>query len=176
MTSPIIQPCSVFQSTLPHGSDRLSTDYLCWRFKFQSTLPHGSDMLSIKELSVDGEISIHAPSRERPHVGLRFICATSDFNPRSLTGATASIGAPHAMPPNFNPRSLTGATVPRAHSGTIPGHFNPRSLTGATCRSATCRRGAQFQSTLPHGSDCNTSTYGGKLTEFQSTLPHGSDL
>ena len=32
-----------FQSTLPRGSDRLSTDCLCWRFNFQSTLPRGSD-------------------------------------------------------------------------------------------------------------------------------------
>ena len=65
LTRPIIQPCSVFQSTLPRGSDRLLFDH------FQAMCG----------------ISIHAPSRERhsrQHLRLPF----SDFNPRSLAGAT----------------------------------------------------------------------------------------
>ena len=54
---------------------------------FQSTLPHGSDPIS---------------SLSR--------ATSSNFNPRSLTGATTK---PHFAPLYgyyFNPRSLTGAT------------------------------------------------------------------
>ena len=56
---------SVFQSTLPHGSDALPNLLLSRALKFQSTLPHGSD------------------PQKGPAVDLPL-----DFNPRSLTGAT----------------------------------------------------------------------------------------
>ena len=64
LIKPIIQPCSVFQSTLPHGSD----------FK-QQTLRHKEPNFNPRSLTgatarcwqaeADTEISIHAPSRER---------------------------------------------------------------------------------------------------------------
>ena len=60
--------CSLFQSTLPHGSDTIRPKSLQqWR-AFQSTLPHGSDKRLIKN----------------------WRCSRY-FNPRSLTGATESL-------------------------------------------------------------------------------------
>ena len=54
-----------FQSTLPHGSDKLLASNIIKRIIFQSTLPHGSDS---KSILIIGNIL--------------------NFNPRSLTGAT----------------------------------------------------------------------------------------
>ena len=97
----------LFQSTLPRGSDPTAkADKLaCGDFNprslagattggsfiptlnlFQSTLPRGSDVLN-KEIYAQGNISIHAPSRER--LRLHCIkCTAFNFNPRSLAGAT----------------------------------------------------------------------------------------
>ena len=76
---------------------------------FQSTLPHGSD-----RDHVDDEdkltISIHAPSRERPEATKKRGFNMANFNPRSLTGATADYNSPTQRAMDFNPRSLTGAT------------------------------------------------------------------
>ena len=58
----------IFQSTLPHGSDTCANSSAGRGHKFQSTLPHGSDFLLWRAIG-------------RP----------SNFNPRSLTGATVSI-------------------------------------------------------------------------------------
>ena len=100
-----------FQSTLPHGSDKIFIAFisdlyyfnprsltgatfidksLTYKSIFQSTLPHGSDRALVIVLTVRQGISIHAPSRER----LIIIGAGEghfDFNPRSLTGATTMI-------------------------------------------------------------------------------------
>ena len=57
-------------------------------------------------------ISIHAPSRERP----------------------TTLGSVLPRASNFNPRSLAGATPVRQSIGDIIRHFNPRSLAGATYR------------------------------------------
>ena len=77
--------------------------------KFQSTLPRGSDLLQAKLMLLE-DISIHAPSRERPE----------PFRAYNLI-YNISIHAPsrerRAMHINlkyriyFNPRSLAGATV-----------------------------------------------------------------
>ena len=97
---------------------------------FQSTLPRGSDIIT--QLS-------------------SFF--TSDFNPRSLAGATHVRRLHGAYDSNFNPRSLAGATEifqvtalftsisihapsrERHHAGSsvrLKKYFNPRSLAGAT--------------------------------------------
>ena len=55
----------IFQSTLPHGSDRWYSILNISHLLFQSTLPHGSDLGMSARLST-----------------------TPNFNPRSLTGAT----------------------------------------------------------------------------------------
>ena len=54
----------IFQSTLPHGSDRWYSILNISHLLFQSTLPHGSDAGHGVTLYYSG-ISIHAPSRER---------------------------------------------------------------------------------------------------------------
>ena len=77
--------------------------------QFQSTLPYGSD-------------------RSLPSMLIRF----SDFNPRSLTGATGRSLANISISRYFNPRSLTGATECFRPIIIGVGDFNPRSLTGAT--------------------------------------------
>ena len=99
--------------------------------EFQSTLPRGSDAIKRAGGNADAEISIHAPSRERPNSPAQ-LDRLINFNPRSLAGATIkqlylssrveiSIHAPSRERPcsffiisskniNFNPRSLAGAT------------------------------------------------------------------
>ena len=78
---------TIFQSTLPHGSDSSLMTRSVLLIPFQSTLPHGSDSCGVlREHSVI--ISIHAPSRERPTLTFMTLRPTSHFNPRSLTGAT----------------------------------------------------------------------------------------
>ena len=167
---------------------------------FQSTLPHGSDSDFLYAFLRIIRISIHAPSRERQRrLSRRF--PRTNFNPRSLTGATQYriIKADHD---NFNPRSLTGATYLRYDKDTDrlisihapsrerpaskppttpfaiisihapsrerprriatdcrPSNFNPRSLTGATVHSLHVVCSQTFQSTLPHGSDRDQSQH-----------------
>ena len=120
---------SLFQSTLPHGSDfaflgeqavlnisihapsrerLLVSTFLLNSSIFQSTLPHGSDLVFDHFQAMCG-ISIHAPSRERPLVVFHII-AKLYFNPRSLTGATQQLCQSVDYQRYFNPRSLTGAT------------------------------------------------------------------
>ena len=143
---------SLFQSTLPHGSDGTEPPSRISTCTFQSTLPHGSDKPAYRHGS-----------------GNRY------FDPRSLTGATlrnrqcagrrkfqstlphGSDGRLQSQPcfrSHFNPRSLTGATTSGAVGSFAASYFNPRSLTGATTvffsPSVTA---AVFQSTLPYGSD-----------------------
>ena len=78
----------VFQSTLPHGSDRFPPCSTWSRFPFQSTLPHGSDSIRLPIYLLRTIISIHAPSRERRSFFGSIVKRSAYFNPRSLTGAT----------------------------------------------------------------------------------------
>ena len=95
MINGLICAVSKFQSTLPRGSDWISTGRLLLISAFQSTLPRGSDdkandwaircvHISIHApsrerrrvhgvMSSKGTISIHAPSRERPAIAVRTI-------------------------------------------------------------------------------------------------------
>ena len=120
------------------------------------------------------------------------------FNPRSLTGATASTAMltsykvisihapsrerpcpcyrPYGQTRYFNPRSLTGATVSYGHlqyllfiSIHAPSRERRPSLNGLAVEHA-------FQSTLPHGSDQGMHLSQELEKLFQSTLPHGSDM
>ena len=98
----------IFQSTLPRGSDQtvavyspdvgyfnprslagatLRCPYFLYKVcRFQSTLPRGSDKEAFIN-AIAGQISIHAPSRERQTL-LTHSNSLSYFNPRSLAGAT----------------------------------------------------------------------------------------
>ena len=97
---------------------------------FQSTLPHGSDLsnfVSYRDLS--------------------------DFNPRSLAGATYE--AP-ACPFDTDISIHAPSRERLCQSFFIVGfsYFNPRSLTGATSiMNLPKLKSKLFQSTLPHGSD-----------------------
>ena len=119
--------------------------------QFQSTLPRGSD----NNLLINSSIS-------------------TNFNPRSLAGATAnahdaasdpliSIHAPsrerqvscQQTPEQY----LFQSTLPRGSDHQFCKllircrHFNPRSLAGATAARGGVYRLLEFQSTLPRGSD-----------------------
>ena len=96
---------------------------------FQSTLPRGSDPADTIRADM-GRISIHAPSRERLRVR-HILSFDSNFNPRSLAGATA------AQSP------LTQAAI---FQSTLP-----RGSDILYCSSTN--RLSKFQSTLPRGSD-----------------------
>ena len=150
-------PITVFQSTLPRGSDLHQNRYCQKSIQFQSTLPRGSDN---KRLAA------------RPTV-------FQDFNPRSLAGATTATGInfiislfQSTLPRgsdsateeksysrflDFNPRSLAGATCSsRQQLSGILRDFNPRSLAGATTKHLNKINDLLFQSTLPRGSDSSS--------------------
>ena len=142
----------LFQSTLPHGSDFHNDIITKAKIIFQSTLPHGSDVL-IQFLRGDINISIHAPSRERPCRAFAIIF-TGTFQSTLPHGSDFLHVDQIILHSHFNPRSLTGATIflesevsvmlisIHAPSRERPlgtaerfankGYFNPRSLTGAT--------------------------------------------
>ena len=147
---------SVFQSTLPHGSDFLSLALLLSTEPFQSTLPHGSDIFKLGFVTINGAISIHAPSRERRQ-GIDHKAQQQQFQSTLPHGSDLCnrIDIHHATM-NFNPRSLTGATrcyiaytdIFKAISIHAPSRERPRLMIGLY---AACI----FQSTLPHGSDAH---------------------
>ena len=163
--------------------------------RFQSTLPRGSDAKN-DATNENLIISIHAPSRERLSASSSAF-GLSNFNPRSLAGATLARVTAFRPARNFNPRSLAGATERNAAKDPgmaisihAPSRERPFSL--AKLHTATI-----FQSTLPRGSD--TITSGARCpahnisihapsrerlllailcrvkSKFQSTLPRGSD-
>ena len=125
-----ISNISTFQSSLPHGSDSLPLKVFVLSHKFQSSLPHGSDF----SIQIFSSISFN-------------------FNPRSLTGATARSGS---------------ATRKRMISILAPSRERPLMLKHG--QAATL-----FQSSLPHGSDKRANLFSTVYTPFQSSLPHGSD-
>ena len=98
------------------------------------------------------QISIHAPSRERPlscGSGVRF----NYFNPRSLAGATRHRGCYCSYSRYFNPRSLAGATrlsISALKYKRISIHAPSRERRALKLIFVFL---AQFQSTLPRGSD-----------------------
>ena len=117
-------------------------------------------------------ISIHAPLRERQQPQM-FPTQMSDFNPRSLTGATTTLVV-KTRSSGFQSTLPYGSEHPASHfvntfriSIHAPlrertfaqiiisreGNFNPRSLTGATVSDEILRTSLGFQSTLPYGSE-----------------------
>ena len=97
-------------------------------------------------------ISIHAPSRERPP----------------------------AIEPKTSPRiiSIHAPSRERHRRSDLkskPKNFNPRSLAGATSLHIFVTIADEFQSTLPRGSDRQLLISNTDFVLFQSTLPRGSD-
>ena len=143
---------SLFQSTLPRGSDILLIIIRVREGQFQSTLPRGSD----EQWRMD-------------------VFATTDFNPRSLAGAT------HLKRKREAYRRISIHAPSRERLRPLPRrrwrqYFNPRSLAGATTCVALSAHAAGFQSTLPRGSDLRPICFIFAWSIFQSTLPRGSDL
>ena len=143
-----------FQSTLPRGSDHEKRGAEPIPVSFQSTLPRGSDLRlhyaisvqrrdfnprslagatpSVKGREQAGEISIHAPSRERQQVIARRQRAYRHFNPRSLAGATRSPGGGRRWRIiSIHAPSRERRSIP-VNNGRTAINFNPRSLAGAT--------------------------------------------
>ena len=141
-------------------------------FGFQSTLPRGSDICT-RHTSLDNQISIHAPSRER-HGCICYHRQDLYFNPRSLAGATRleydddldeliSIHAP----------SRERLTSPL--SWTPKHNFNPRSLAGATLQACVGRLDAKISIHAPSRERRQGEQKQASINQFQSTLPRGSD-
>ena len=119
-----------FQSTLPRGSDFTGQITIRNKINFNPRSLAGATYRQ-QQLQQQIRISIHAPSRERPHVLSSKSPRYINFNPRSLAGATHNSIFASLLFKNFNPRSLAGAT---AKVGQYISNldFNPRSLAGAT--------------------------------------------
>ena len=101
----------------------------CW-YRFQSTLPYGSDSEDIL-MARYNEISIHAPLRER-QLKPKLLCRWLIFQSTLPYGSDAIHLVKQSKNTNFNPRSLTGATIRCCRQVAWMQDFNPRSLTGAT--------------------------------------------
>ena len=141
-----------FQSTLPHGSDLLlwvpvyphcnfnprsltGATFIQQRIidslvLFQSTLPHGSDTSILFGISPLQIISIHAPSRERPLPGLRFLRA-------SAFQSTLPHGSDRRGESDMHGERISIHAPSRERHHRVSIHL----------------RTIGFQSTLPHGSD-----------------------
>ena len=98
---------------------------------FQSTLPHGSDVVPLESITTLDGISIHAPSRERPKSPF-WMRSTEQFQSTLPHGSDPTKYSCLRIASDFNPRSLTGATLRPCHAPLSSSNFNPRSLTGAT--------------------------------------------
>ena len=140
--------------------------------QFQSTHPQGCDRQDVGVIGLGG-VSIHAPARVRPLMGLM-----------DDAGVPVSIHAPARVRltswsrisrrPGFNPRTRKGATCRRHGDGAVravsihaparvrhgdarragrAAGFNPRTRKGATMRHAAGPKVAPFQSTHPQGCD-----------------------
>ena len=166
--------CSAFQSTLPYGSDlnaksslgfdnyisihaplrerRCAILYDISLFQFQSTLPCGSDLTDADIARLGEIISIHAPLRERRGHVFNISIRRTNFNPRSLAGATVDFILPSliivfqsTLPCGSDP-SVKG----REQVGEISIHAPLRERRSLTSPRIVAER---FQSTLPCGSD-----------------------
>ena len=120
-------------------------------------------------------ISIHAPSRERPPT-LQHCNADLHFNPRSLAGATADGNSPRTRTLKFQstlPHGSDNIGVKFRNNGSISIHAPSRER---QIEVMSIRQLSIFQSSLPRGSDSPNSTALCSDQAFQSSLPRGSDV
>ena len=141
-----------FQSTLPCGSDEIFARY-GKDIGISIHAPLRERPVKILVVAVVTGISIHAPSRERQKP-LHFFLLIAKFQ-STLPHGSDQCGGNRGVKAwsDFNPRSLTGATsmtmvllTKREFQSTLPHGSDLLSL----CNRHDC---VQFQSTLPHGSD-----------------------
>ena len=119
-----------FQSTLPRGSDHFFSLLVSYGRLFQSTLPRGSDQDNQNRSHQDLQFQSTLPRGSDRHMGTH--------HPYKLI----SIHAPSRERPEYRRRKHQQR------------YFNPRSLAGATPFSTSAMPlTSTFQSTLPRGSD-----------------------
>ena len=207
----------IFQSKLPRGSDygrntadaataisihapsrerRSASASLIMVSVFQSTLPRGSDAATRLSNSLPPSISIHAPSRERLSTAWLML-TSSNFNPRSLAGATGidiaagdmdfiSIHAPSRERLRYgklpNVALKFQSTLPRGSDFYLPvicflpdcisihAPSRERRLTGALLL-----QDVYFNPRSLAGATRQVLFQRHPVTRFQSTLPRGSD-
>ena len=171
---------TIFQSTLPRGSDSINnfslvssssisihapsrerpfiTAVAFLRLPISIHAPSRERQLSKDPINIHIAISIHAPSRERRYAQAYHSYRFYYFNPRSLAGATRIASTVDSDTLNFNPRSLAGAThvlLAAARLQYISIHAPSRER---LLRRLSGSPDAAFQSTLPRGSDDNSFT------------------
>ncbi len=142
----------IFQSTLPRGSDPKDTSRTTAIKLFQSTLPRGSDP-ALMQAALKQAISIHAPSRERPGAGYSSMDLVNISIHAPSRERRAYCRCVYHVPTDFNPRSLAGATVNIRFKQLCPGisiHAPSRERLPVLLYKLA---GVLFQSTLPRGSD-----------------------
>ena len=125
MMASYFNPRSLAGATLATSANTISTSL------FQSTLPHGSDPSMYQILPLVRYFNPRSLTGATVRHFL-FLCPSTDFNPRSLTGATTKPHFALVYRHYFNPRSLAGATSWSSNSNIYKQYFNPRSLAGAT--------------------------------------------
>ena len=164
---------SLFQSTLPYGSDLKGQTAFKTTGEFQSTLPYGSD--GAGNIIVD----TYAKFQSTLPYGSNILvaeprCRKANFNPRSLTGATPTM--PQPMPMTLFQSTLHYGSDRRGRN--LVGdciNFNPRSLTGATSRIFFSKLTIFISIHAPLRERRRGQKYIKLLDPFQSTLPYGSD-
>ena len=140
----------IFQSTLPRGSDQSTLNQASSHLYFNPRSLAGATAADLFQLGLVN-ISIHAPSRERPRMDLRRIPWVY-FNPRSLAGATF-VDDFILLGTNISIHAPSRERRHNLYYDNLYTHFNPRSLAGATYKEQEQYKDHQFQSTLPRGSD-----------------------
>ena len=166
--------CTVFQSTLPRGSDQVTLRRSIVGTDFNPRSLAGATIPDYY-LKLFERISIHAPSRERLRFSAIMMAALlfqstlprgSDADSSSYAGNTA----------------LFQSTLPRGSDGNLSLHsmarsnFNPRSLAGATFdRSFVYKTTFDISIHAPSRERRQQGLFAAKAMQFQSTLPRGSD-
>ena len=97
-----------------------------------------------------------------------------DFNPRSLAGATAE-SVDSSLQPSFQSTLPRGSDDAFMYRVTVGQNFNPRSLAGATGLIGFCSVGSTISIHAPSRERRCVYVQSNSRAEFQSTLPRGSD-
>ena len=176
MTTILLELSSLFQSTLPNGSDPGYMIIRCWGEVFQSTLPNGSDgYTDINDLGQ--KISIHAPKRERPHVFNTYCDALiiSIHAPKRERRQLCILIANYRKFQSTLPNGSDIICLINNHGQQISIHA-PKRERPLFPRKTTLT--SKFQSTLPNGSDGKTAAGIGIRSDISIHAPkwerHGS--
>ena len=120
----------LFQSTLPCGSDLRFSVSKPYSIRFQSTLPCGSDLGKVNAF-LFAQISIHAPLRERHKANdwaIRCVHISIHAPLRERLYITCAIARHKVFQSTLPCGSDRASLMPNGW----PKNFNPRSLAGAT--------------------------------------------